>query len=108
MEKCPAVSELNQKLVTADDPKVSLPDKIYHYWSKTIEIVQKWSKMIKIDQNRPKPNQERFFIMKFETGKLNKIVIKEQIEILIQKILSEIDPKFVENSAKNLIRYRSF
>ena len=38
--------------------------------------------------------------MKFETGKLNKIVIKEQIEILIQKILSEIDPKFVENGPK--------
>jgi len=38
--------------------------------------------------------------MKFETVKLNKIVIKEQIEILIQKILSEIDPKFVENGPK--------
>ena len=38
--------------------------------------------------------------MKFETVKLNKIVIKEQIEILIQKVLSEIDPKFVENGPK--------
>ena len=72
----------------------------FRYQIKSIIFYQKRSKSIKNDQNRPKLNQDTFFIMKFETGKLNKIVIKEQIEILIQKILSEIDPKFVENGPK--------
>ena len=66
----------------------------YQKRSKSIKNDQKWSK-----QTKTKP-RSAFFIMKFETVKLNKIVIKEQIEILIQKILSEIDPKFVENGPK--------
>ena len=71
------------------------------YQIKSIIFDQKRSKSIKNDQNRPKLNQDTFFIMKFETGKLNKIVIKEQIEILIQKFY----PKSIRNLSKMVQKF---